>query len=843
MEDHALLSLFRSRGAAFFQQYPDDEPALGAKLHEMVGSLARHPRQFPERLDLVLAGRHLLPDEDQDVLTAWSHCRRTIREVGRLQGQRTGVLRQRPVEELESACRRLAQEARKAMPPDRVDDDREGSQKQACLRRIAPALLDGNALLPGGVWQHDALWQKIGWYFHHRQWPSAPLRKMCPKSRSPGPGWIALCAIVAVVATVVVIGGLSLSDRFRASRDEAAATPDPSGAKTPHAASQADSSERTAPQPRPSARRTRDTAEQAPRRSQAAEQAKREREVSEQAARRHAPAQQPETDRQLPVGRNGIPSHSTGPAETGREIADRAGGTSAHVATKPTGPGLPTGKPPSQPDDPWAVAPTQSPQPKQGASAMAAQTVPPTVPPQADAPPPDEVPPDSAQQPQVETWKAQAEQFARQHAGKFFDSVPFVNGESRIPADALPAATDDGALFLGGGVLYFDDGRLFFGVGFHTEPPVSRHEVPELASIFGFPSVYVELQRQSGSTTEDDSVPHGAAVVLGHVPESMPPDAEDRTNKVIDELERNARMIRSELRAYNAGSATEEEKAQAFNRLIELTRIEIPRIPPKPHRLSPEFLDDPAAYGIVLDAYNEAVVAHNRARARVIPTAKRAASTVEERQERLDRELRRSQEQLRQHNEQRWASLRQQCRRISVIVYRAAEGAATAGSPSGTDAAAARSPGRAVGSVDGRFLIEERPAQGLNPPAVAQIRPLITGEDGRPVPPWYHGEIVTACQIVAENADRLILRTISLRDLLAEKTADVFHQTKAARVRFEFSPRGDAPIGGPPKAPVAAASCRIESVEPGRQYTVKLQLTNEALDWLRLLAGGDSSGP
>jgi len=749
VDDQTLLSLFRARGAAFFRQYPEDEPALGAKLHEMVGSLTRHPRQFSERLDVILAGRHLLPDEDQDIVTAWSNCRRAILEVGRLQDRRSGVLRRRPVEELETPVRRMAEAARKAMPPNRMDDDLQGSQKQTCLRQMAPALLGGRALLPKGVWQHDALWQKIGWYFQHREWPSAPLRKMRRKSRSLGPGWILLCAVVAVVAIGVAIGALSWMSRPRLDRGEGMVTSDVDRPSTSQATGERDSSGERTP-------RAPDTAEQVSRPSETASQAAREGDAAEPSHEEPQVAASVQGQRESPVSEQAM---------------------TPSVAEKP---------------------------------------VPPAPKPDGAVSPPVEAPATGSTLPQAETRETPAEQFAREHAGKFFDEAPLVNGALEIPADALPAAADGASLFLGSGTLHFDHAVYPFGEGFDAMPPVSRHEVPTLAAALSLPSVYVELQSRPG----------GWAVVLGHVPQSLPPDADARQEDLIEQVEKTSRMIMSQLRAHNSRAATEEAKDEAFDKLVELTGIEIPRVPPKPIRGSREYRDDPEAYKIVLEAYNEAVVAHNRAMDRVIPTAKKAVATVEERKQYVEEQFRQYEEQLRENNEKGLAAIRGQCRRISVIVYRAVEGVGAAG---------------AVESMAGRFVIEEKPAQGLNPPAIARIRPMVTGESGRPLPSWYHGAIVTACEVVALNADGLILRTIPLRDIFAEKSVDVFEKTTAARARFQFLARGDAPSGQPPKAPIAAASYRIERIDEGKQYTVKLQLPQEALDWLRLLAADPGS--
>lgn len=801
VDDQALLSLFRARGAAFFREYPEDEPALGAKLHEMVGALTKHPRQFSERLDVVLAGRHLLPDKDQDVVTAWSDCRRAILEVGRLQDQRSGVLRQRPVEELETPVRRMAEAARRAMPPDRMDDDLQGSQKQTCLRQIALGLLGGRALLPGGVWQHDALWQKIAWYFQHRAWPAAPLRKMRPKSRSLGPRWILLCATVAVAAIVLVIGVLSSMSRSRLDRAEGALTPAVDRPSSSQATREGDfSGERTPRAP--------DTTGQAAGEGDASETSHGERRATESARE---------------------PRESPGPAPAQRQAT--------RLPVEPEAPRASAATQPSRSDDSRTSEGVRPALPEPAKTTpVAEKPLPPVARPEAGVSAPRQAPATGSTLPQAETWAAAAERFAREHGGAFFDQAPLVNGSLEIPADALPAAADGTSLFLGGGALHLDHAMYRFGEGFEATAPVSRHEVPQLAAALSLPSVYVELQSRPG----------GWAVVLGHLPQTLPPDAEAKKEEILDQVENNSRMIRSQLRTYNSRAATEQAKDEAFDKLVELTGVEIPRVPPKPIRGSREYRDDPEAYKIVLDAYDEARAARDDARERVIPTAKKAVATVEERKQYVEEQFRQYEEQLRENNEKALAAIRDQCRGISVIVYRAGEGMGAARSsaadPAGTPTPGETTPGAgAVESMEGRFVVEEKPAQGLAPPAIAQIRPIVTGEGGRPLPAWYEGAIRSACEVVAFNADGLILRTTRLRDVFTEKSVDVFEKTTAARVTFRFLARRDGTSSQSPETPIAAAAHRIEPIDEGKQYTVNLQLPKGTLDWLRLLAAEPGS--
>ena len=224
MDNAAVLSLFRSRGPVFFKEYPQDEPAMAGKLHEILHSLPRQVQQFQERLDVVLAGEHLLPeDQDREIATAWAACRRAITDIGELQGQRLGVLRLRPVDRIESASRRMTEAITRALPPNIFDDDRTGTRKQKCLRQISQRLLGGKRLLPPSAWQYKAIWQKITWYFERGVWSRAPLSKLRVKSAPLKTVW--LIAGGVGVAVVLVIAAMNLLGWLRSGRP----TPLPTG--------------------------------------------------------------------------------------------------------------------------------------------------------------------------------------------------------------------------------------------------------------------------------------------------------------------------------------------------------------------------------------------------------------------------------------------------------------------------------------------------------------------------------------------------------------------------------------------------------------------------------------
>ena len=206
MSEDSLVSLYRSQGAGFIQDYPANEPVLGRRLHELIQSLPKHLGQFRDRLDLVTAGKHLLPeDDDLTTATAWSSCRAAILEIGRLQEQRGGMFRQPPMDQIETAARRMSEAIVRALPRDRFEDDRSGSAKRKCLERVGSHLLKGKPLLPRDRWQFAAIWQKVAWHCEQGVWPSTPLWKLRPKSKLPVPPLLLLAIVVVLVLLGVAL--------------------------------------------------------------------------------------------------------------------------------------------------------------------------------------------------------------------------------------------------------------------------------------------------------------------------------------------------------------------------------------------------------------------------------------------------------------------------------------------------------------------------------------------------------------------------------------------------------------------------------------------------------------
>jgi len=770
LDDAALVALFQSHGPAFFGEYPDDEPALGEKLHAMVESLVEHVAHFPERLDVVLAGRHLLPDADQDVVTAWANLRRTVQDVCRLQVERSGILRKRPLEELEAACRRMAREARRAMPRDRFDDDATGSRKQSCLRQIGRRLSGGLPFLPEVMWQHEAIWQKTAWYFQDGQWSSTPLSKLCTRSWSLNGRWIIIGVLIAVSLVVLTLAALQWSVRGGGNVTPIAETSGTGQPTTTQTTAGAVAEQRPAPA--------------------ATEGARAEETASEPSA----------------------PAGTVRDREAPPEIAPAE-------ATPPA-------KPPSAGDDDPFAARHQATRPPEGEASMAASEglADGAAQPPAPQSPPVEPPRPGPPQTQAESWKAWAERFAREHAGRLFDEAPLARGELAIAADALSASSEGGELFLGGGQLHFEHADYPFGAGFEKTSPVSRQEASTLARTLAVPSVYVEIQAR----------PSGSAVVLKLVPNSVSAENEAKKEKLIDQVQSNARLLMVKLRAYNSRTGTKEQKDEAFDDMVKLAGVEIPPVPNKPNRRDEEYSDDPEAYSAALNAYNKAVALQNRARDSVIPTAKRAVATKDERRKYIETEFRRYEEQLQQHNEQASAEL-EKCLAISAIVYRAVERVEPRDASEPSEPADSRAAAKPTPSIDGRFTVEKKPAGGLDPPAIARLKLLVTASGGRPLPPWCREKSVTGCRVVEQDERGFLLRTITLSDIRTEEATEVFQKTTAIRVQFQFFRRSTSPFDGQEKKPLALAAHLIEAVEEGMHYTIKLELSKDGIDWLRLL--------
>ena len=185
----AVADVYRIAGEAFFAQYPADEPTLGRKLHELLALLPEGGPRFSAWLDAILAGKdHLPSDRDCRAVVCWDACRRAIMEVGSLQTGQGSAFSFTSPDDLETACRKMAEAVAEALPDDAVNDDDEivGADRLGCLHAVGRELLGGE-LLPAGVGEHDALWGKMAQYFDGGKWPSASAGKSVPQPPPPPP--------------------------------------------------------------------------------------------------------------------------------------------------------------------------------------------------------------------------------------------------------------------------------------------------------------------------------------------------------------------------------------------------------------------------------------------------------------------------------------------------------------------------------------------------------------------------------------------------------------------------------------------------------------------------------
>ena len=186
MDEVAVVEWLQTSGPETLRSYPKNEPALGEKLAELLHTLPRHPLEFKQRLDLILAGQHLLPDQQhREAAAAWETCYHLIRKASSLQKPESGTNPQMRVPLLVNACRDLAKAADQAMSLEVVEQHMTWNQKRDALLRIAQEVLGGIPLLLKGPWEHDAILERIGTQFHHHRWPTEPLKREAPAKKEP----------------------------------------------------------------------------------------------------------------------------------------------------------------------------------------------------------------------------------------------------------------------------------------------------------------------------------------------------------------------------------------------------------------------------------------------------------------------------------------------------------------------------------------------------------------------------------------------------------------------------------------------------------------------------------
>jgi hypothetical protein len=178
MDEDAVLALLRTSAEEVFAAYPQREPAMGQKLADLARSLPKHPDEFTERLKLIVAGQHLMSDDQHlRAATAWDTCRRQIQEVARLQKPDPSIAPPMRVKLLDSACRDLAKAADQAMSEESPDGESSWTQKRDALLRISQEVLGGLPLFLPGPWEHEELLKRIGLQFQQHRWPMEPLKK------------------------------------------------------------------------------------------------------------------------------------------------------------------------------------------------------------------------------------------------------------------------------------------------------------------------------------------------------------------------------------------------------------------------------------------------------------------------------------------------------------------------------------------------------------------------------------------------------------------------------------------------------------------------------------------
>jgi len=451
----ALMALYRKLGADFLQQYPHDEPALGEKLHALLRMLPDRSDEFSEGLDVLLAGEHLLPsDEDVRAAAAWQKCRRAILEIGKLQARKTGVFGRRPLGPLETACRQMAEALASAWPAEVFPDDQQGTKKRDFLRRIGPSLLGGEELLPAAVPPYNALWQKIGGYFEAGKWSAAGLGRIKAKPLPPLPSAGKRPPVIVSPQRALTPGPSPVTGE--GSGSYAAAMPRPRHppwiflgvaaglmALVLGVLAWMRLAGQGSRQAVPAAARSDD-----------------ETSAEEKRLAAKAPGAQEAKDKAAKEKDGG-----RGTADGGRQAEEAQAKEDAK----------PVAKSKKQEEEDAQQAPVAKPKADQDAPERAAAAAKKKV---ADE----------------EQWRQQARQFAKEHGGAFLENLPLAGGLAQIPQDALPVESDCSRMILGPGRLEIDDGTFEFGQGFDQPADAPGHEIPKLAERLGYPQVWVEVQ-------------------------------------------------------------------------------------------------------------------------------------------------------------------------------------------------------------------------------------------------------------------------------------------------------------------------------------------------------------
>jgi hypothetical protein len=784
--DEAILALYRGQGPEFFRVYPRDETVLGSRLQGMLYSLAEHLDQFRSRLDLVLAGAALLPkDEDREVADAWAACRAAVLDVGRLQDERQGVLRQRPIKGLEAACQRMANALAQALAWQNPEDDPAGTVRQHCLQRIGQQLLDGRPLLPRDGWQHEALWQKIAWRFEKGQWSVVPLARLRPKTRKIHPMW----PILGGTATAFLL--LAIFSIFSGWR-----------------------------QPKPEA--------QVVRKSQTAVK------PSGPKASTKPQAPKPSTESRRPPSAKPTRTQPTAPSEPDEEFAAKPTYVDQSPRPDPEASRMPGSQEPAHPE-----ATRPQPPAEDDPFAMVEKADPKVASPPSSA---EDSPEMEAEKTETaEDWAGRAEQFAREHGGKFFDGVTLEDLRFDAPPDAIPPLA--GSLFLGPGRLLGEGGVYAFGEEPTQGGPTRRHAIPKLAQTLGLGSVWVELVSSPEAVT---------IVVRGEVGDekSKPEDGDQQRKKITERRQ----MLNAWVRQYEK-AATQEIRDRAYEQLLTLLKSRLPAVPPEPALDAKANEAQKKAYQEARKAYDERLIEYNKFLQNIASYAREEVKQLTDELGKMDDDQRKAVINARKGRDASLEKLKRFCQQMSVVVYRETKTAVPPTKPesgNGQEPVSDSSPSPApivspdkpappsepivsrLPRVKGDFVVNPAVAINLKPEAMAEVCLSVVGTPSRLLPAEFSKNFVAGCSLVLLG-DKGFVRRMESNDISVEKTHDVLRGTASIRMQIKFYRLSSDPFA-PDQEAVAESEWKvIQPVEERRRYTVMFELGKEGLETLKTL--------
>ena len=164
--------------------------------------------------------------------------------------------------------------------------------------------------------------------------------------------------------------------------------------------------------------------------------------------------------------------------------------------------------------------------------------------------------------PENHAWKAKAEQFARDHLARWFDSEPLTDGKAKIPLDSLPPAPATSTWFLGIGSIRMENGAYSFGEDFEKGAREVRYEVPALAADLHLKSVFVVLHQQ-GDILQ---------LAVGGVAADLPGRSAAEKKARIAELEQQINTLIAKSRANRTADDSDVDDEEASKAAQELQK-------------------------------------------------------------------------------------------------------------------------------------------------------------------------------------------------------------------------------------------------------------------------------